>query len=135
MTTVPKNKRTTFFIMSLIMLAGICATVFAVSLKKGMHVDEYYSYGLSNYSGDDIFMHIDLGKTYDDPAKPFLDYMAVQPGNGSSGRECMGKTERRCTPPTLLRNPSYCMQLFFRQNSAYGLRVSSILLFSAALYS
>ena len=40
MTTVPKNKRTTFFIMSLIMLAGICATVFAVSLKKGMHVDE-----------------------------------------------------------------------------------------------
>ena len=99
MTTAPKSKRTTFFIMSLIILAGICATVFSVSLKKGMHVDEYYSYGLSNYSGDDIFMHVDLGKTYDDPAQPFLEYMAVQPGNGFSYGNVWKKQSADVHPP------------------------------------
>ena len=99
MTTVPKKKRTAFFILSFIILAGVCATVFAVSLKKGMHVDEYYSYGLSNYSGDNIFMSVDLGKTYTDPKQPFLDYMTVEPGNGFSYDNVWDKQSADVHPP------------------------------------
>lgn len=99
MTTVPKKKRTAFFILSFIILAGVCATVFAVSLKKGMHVDEYYSYGLSNYSGNNIFMSVDLGKTYTDPKQPFLDYMTVQPGNGFSYDNVWDKQSADVHPP------------------------------------
>lgn len=120
--------------MSLIILAGICATVFSVSLKKGMHVDEYYSYGLSNYSGDDIFMHVDLGKTYDDPAQPFLEYMAVQPGNGFSYGNVWKKQSADVHPPFYYVILHTICSLFPAKFSIC-LRLSSILPFLAALYS
>lgn len=75
-----KQKRTTIFILILLVLAGSFVTILAISAKKGMHVDEYYSYGLSNYAGDEIYMPVELGKTYEEPEEPFLSYMTAQPG-------------------------------------------------------
>lgn len=93
------QKKVSLFILFFIAAAGICTAIFAISLKKGMHVDEYYSYGLSNYMGDAIYMSVDLGFTYDNPQEPFWDYMTVQKEQGFSYGNVWAKQSADVHPP------------------------------------
>lgn len=51
-----------------------------ISLKANYYIDEIYSYGLSNFTGDGIDMKIEFCKTYAPAASAYWDYMVVQQG-------------------------------------------------------
>lgn len=58
----------------------IVLMIIVISLKSNYYVDEIYSYGLSNYTGDGINITFEYDKTYTPGASVFQDYMEVQPG-------------------------------------------------------
>lgn len=94
-----KHTRTPYILLFCIVLAGICMTIFMIGSKKGMHVDEYYSYGLSNYTGAEIYMSIEPGETYDNPEEPFQNYMTVHPDNRFSYKNVWDKQSADVHPP------------------------------------
>lgn len=62
-----------YFIFALLMMITI-------SLKTNYYIDEVYSYGLSNDTGEGIDIEIEYNKTYTPGALAFIDYVAVQNG-------------------------------------------------------
>lgn len=54
--------------------------IIVISLKSNYYIDEIYSYGLSNYTGDGINITFEYDKTYTPGASVFQDYMEVQSG-------------------------------------------------------
>lgn len=58
----------------------IVLMILVISLKTNYYIDEIYSYGLSNYTGDGIDMSIEYNKTYTPGASVYWDYMQVQKG-------------------------------------------------------
>lgn len=54
--------------------------IIAISSKKNYYIDEIYSYGLSNYTGEGIDMEIAYNKTYTPGVSVFWDYLQVQDG-------------------------------------------------------
>lgn len=86
-----------FLICTLVIGLGLAA--YAISLKEGMHVDEYYSYGLSNYNGNGIHMDVQFNKTYADSAEPFMNYMAVDEAHCFSYANVFEKQAKDVHPP------------------------------------
>lgn len=54
--------------------------IIVISLKSNYYIDEIYSYGLSNYTGEGIGITFEYDKTYTPGASLFRDYMEVQTG-------------------------------------------------------
>ncbi len=54
--------------------------VFLISKKQDYHMDEIFSYGLSNHYGG-ITLSIEDGYRYDDPEAVYMDYMTVDPSH------------------------------------------------------
>lgn len=61
-------------------LVFIVLMIIVISLKSNYYIDEIYSYGLSNYTGDGINITFEYDKTYTPGASVFWDYMEVQSG-------------------------------------------------------
>ncbi|MBP3918124.1 MAG: hypothetical protein J6I50_02995 [Clostridia bacterium] len=54
----------------------LCLTVIVIALKANYHVDEIYSYGLSNHR-DGITISFYERKTYEDAAEPYMHYLTA----------------------------------------------------------
>ena len=76
--TLSKEK---WFLLAIVLLF-IVASVIALSQKANLHVDEVYTYGLSNHPYDGNYtMSPEEGKVYSPAEEAWDEYMQVQPGH------------------------------------------------------
>lgn len=81
-----------YFIFALLMMITI-------SLKTNYYIDEVYSYGLSNDTGEGIDIEIEYNKTYTPGALAFIDYVAVQNGERFDYSSVWQNQENDVHPP------------------------------------
>lgn len=73
-----KNRFAKTFAALIIYLIFLAAMIGVIELKANFHVDEIYSYGLSNHQ-DGIDITFEEGKKYEPASIPFLNYLSVDP--------------------------------------------------------
>lgn len=61
-------------------IAFVLLMIVVICLKSNYYIDEIYSYGLSNHTGEGINITFEYDKTYTPGASVFRDYMEVQSG-------------------------------------------------------
>ena len=72
-----KNKRTEIFIMAIILIIQTIIYVCVSMQKSYLHIDEAYSFGLTNYDKMEIQDNTDFFNTWHEN-EYFEDYLAVQ---------------------------------------------------------
>ena len=85
---------------SIVIYILACAVyIFMILCKKNYHVDEIYTFGLSNFHGDSITIDIEDGLKYSPAESIYVEYMSVHPDKRFDYKNVWVNQKRDVHPP------------------------------------